>query len=63
LRSLDAIFVRGSVDLLELARGDSALAKKASDHRPLIAALQLHAPHAKHDAHDHGRRAPTFRDP
>src|SRR5262245_20411776 len=35
LRPLDAIFVRGSVDFLKLARCESELARRASDHRPL----------------------------
>jgi len=43
VRALDSIYVRGRVRLLELARGETALAKRASDHRPLIAELELEA--------------------
>jgi endonuclease/exonuclease/phosphatase family metal-dependent hydrolase len=49
VRPLDAIFVRGSVDFVKLARCESELAKRASDHRPLIADVRLHP----HDAHRH----------
>jgi endonuclease/exonuclease/phosphatase family metal-dependent hydrolase len=41
MRALDSIYVRGAVRLLELARGESELCKRASDHRPLIADLSL----------------------
>jgi endonuclease/exonuclease/phosphatase family metal-dependent hydrolase len=44
MRALDAIFVRGAVDFMRLARCDSELARRASDHRPLIAEVKLH-PH------------------
>lgn len=50
LRALDAIFVRGQLDLLGLERCDSELARRASDHRPLFADLRLRA-HAHHDPH------------
>ena len=43
VRALDAIFVRGDLDLLGLARCDSALARRASDHRPLVAEVRLRA--------------------
>jgi endonuclease/exonuclease/phosphatase family metal-dependent hydrolase len=53
LRALDAIFVRGDVDFLRLSRCDSELARRASDHRPLIADVRLR-PHRHHAAsHDH----------
>jgi endonuclease/exonuclease/phosphatase family metal-dependent hydrolase len=42
LRALDAIFVRGNVDYLTLARCDTDLARRASDHRPLFADVRLH---------------------
>ena len=45
MRALDAIFVRGRVDFVKLARCESELARRASDHRPLIADVRLH-PHA-----------------
>jgi len=53
MRALDAIFVRGSVDFLQLARCDTQLARRASDHRPLVAEVRLHphhhATHAQHE--------------
>jgi endonuclease/exonuclease/phosphatase family metal-dependent hydrolase len=49
LRALDAIFVRGNMDFMRLARCDSDLARRASDHRPLIADIRL----LPHD-HPHG---------
>jgi endonuclease/exonuclease/phosphatase family metal-dependent hydrolase len=55
LRALDAIFVRGGVDYLGLARCDSELARRASDHRPLVADIRLHAHHPHGHAH-HERR-------
>jgi endonuclease/exonuclease/phosphatase family metal-dependent hydrolase len=55
MRALDGIFVRGTMDYLGLARCDSDLARRASDHRPLVAEVRLHA----HHAHDH----PTPRPP
>lgn len=59
VRPLDAIFVRGNVDFLKLSRCESDLARKASDHRPLVAdvRLQPHHPH-HHPAHDHKPPAP-----
>jgi endonuclease/exonuclease/phosphatase family metal-dependent hydrolase len=47
LRALDAIFVRGDVDFLRLTRCDSELARRASDHRPLVADVRLR-PHRHH---------------
>jgi endonuclease/exonuclease/phosphatase family metal-dependent hydrolase len=47
VRALDAIFVRGDVDFLRLTRCDSALARRASDHRPLVAEVKLR-PHRHH---------------
>ena len=41
MRALDAIFVRGAMDFLRLARCDSELARRASDHRPLVAEVKL----------------------
>lgn len=51
LRALDAIFVRGDVDFLRLARCDSELARRASDHRPLVADVRLR-PHHHHASSD-----------
>jgi len=48
VRALDAIFVRGGVDFMKLARCDSELARRASDHRPLVADIRLHAHHVHH---------------
>jgi endonuclease/exonuclease/phosphatase family metal-dependent hydrolase len=42
VRALDAIFVRGRLDFVKLARCESDLARRASDHRPLIADVRLH---------------------
>ncbi len=50
LRALDAIFVRGQLDFLGLARCDSDLARRASDHRPLLAEIRLRAHHVDRDA-------------
>ena len=41
LRALDSLYVRGRVKLLELHRGETQLAKRASDHRPLFADLMI----------------------
>ena len=58
MRALDAIFVRGAVDFLKLSRCDSELARRASDHRPLIAEIRLHAHHAHAAHHDHAPPSP-----
>jgi len=50
MRPLDAIFVRGAIDFVKLARCESDLARRASDHRPLVAEVRLHPP--KHEHHD-----------
>jgi endonuclease/exonuclease/phosphatase family metal-dependent hydrolase len=55
MRPLDAIFVRGTLDFLKLSRCDSDQARRASDHRPLVAELRLRA----HHPHEH----PTHRPP
>ena len=44
LRALDSLYVRGRVDLDQLSRGEIELARRASDHRPLIADLEMHEP-------------------
>jgi endonuclease/exonuclease/phosphatase family metal-dependent hydrolase len=41
LRALDGLYVRGDVEVKELARAEAAVARRASDHRPLWAELQL----------------------
>ncbi|HEX8109517.1 MAG TPA: endonuclease/exonuclease/phosphatase family protein [Kofleriaceae bacterium] len=52
MRALDAIFVRGAMDFLQLSRCDSELARRASDHRPLVAEVRLQAhPHPEHGHH------------
>ena len=59
MRALDAIFVRGGVDFMRLARCDSDLARRASDHRPLVADIRLHAHHVHHPvAHETKPPAP-----
>ncbi len=56
IRPLDAIFVRGSVDFMKLARCESELARRASDHRPLFADVRLHPHHAR--THEHEDKKP-----
>lgn len=41
LRPLDAVFVRGEVQIRRAARGQVAVAKRASDHLPLVVDLEL----------------------
>lgn len=60
VRALDAIFVRGDVDFLHLTRCDSELARRASDHRPLVAEIQLR-PHHVHRAHASEPKPPSPR--
>ncbi|HLL23965.1 MAG TPA: endonuclease/exonuclease/phosphatase family protein [Kofleriaceae bacterium] len=57
VRALDAIFVRGDLDFLRLSRCDTDLARKASDHRPLVAEVRLRPHHHRH-AHDPKPPAP-----
>ena len=53
MRALDAIFVRGAMDFMKLSRCDSELARRASDHRPIIADVRLHPHHAQTRDHEH----------
>ena len=62
LRALDSLYVRGTLRLLELTRGETELAKRASDHRPLIADVVIEAHREAHRGHDHGRDAEAGRD-
>ena len=48
MRALDGIFVRGTMDFLKLSRCDSDLARRASDHRPILAEVRLQAHHPAH---------------
>ena len=57
MRALDAIFVRGAMDFVRLARCDSELARRASDHRPLVAEVRLR-PQAHHADPHHKPPAP-----
>lgn len=41
LRPLDALFVRGEVQIRRAARGQIAMARRASDHLPLVVDLEL----------------------
>lgn len=41
LRALDGLYVRGAVRVDALTRGETDLARRASDHRPLIADLVI----------------------
>jgi endonuclease/exonuclease/phosphatase family metal-dependent hydrolase len=58
VRPLDAIFVRGHVDFVKLIRCDSEVARKASDHRPLIADVRLHPHHAHLSSHHQPEHKP-----
>ena len=58
MRALDAIFVRGAVDLQKLVRCDSDLARRASDHRPLVAEVKLQPHQALAADADHKPPAP-----
>ncbi len=60
MRALDAIFVRGAVDFMKLSRCDSELARRASDHRPLVAEIRLQA-HQLHHAGPHEAKPPSPR--
>jgi endonuclease/exonuclease/phosphatase family metal-dependent hydrolase len=51
MRALDAIYVRGALRLLAVERSRLALARRASDHLPLVAEVQLH-PRPVTDAHE-----------
>jgi hypothetical protein len=52
--------VRGDVDFLRLSRCDSVLARRASDHRPLVAEVRLRA-HHRADAAAHDTKPPAPR--
>ncbi|MCX4242383.1 endonuclease/exonuclease/phosphatase family protein [Paraliomyxa miuraensis] len=41
LRPLDAFFVRGDVQIRRVARGEISMARRASDHLPLVVDLEL----------------------
>jgi endonuclease/exonuclease/phosphatase family metal-dependent hydrolase len=41
LRPLDALFVRGDVQIRRAVRGEIAIARRASDHLPLVVDLEL----------------------
>jgi endonuclease/exonuclease/phosphatase family metal-dependent hydrolase len=58
VRALDGIFVRGRVDFLGLARCDSELARRASDHRPLVAEVRLLGSQHHHGGDEHKPPAP-----
>lgn len=55
VRPLDAIFVRGKVDFLKLSRCESELARRASDHRPLVADVRLHPHQVARAAHEQAK--------
>jgi endonuclease/exonuclease/phosphatase family metal-dependent hydrolase len=57
MRALDAIFVRGNVDFMHLRRCDSDLARRASDHRPLVAEVRLRS-HTVHTGNEHAPPSP-----
>lgn len=60
MRALDAIFVRGAMELQKLVRCDSDLARRASDHRPLVAEVKLQ-PHHAHGDGDPDQKPPAPR--
>ncbi len=60
VRALDGIFVRGDLDFLRLSRCDTELARRASDHRPLVAEVRLR-PHHHHTASHHDPKPPSPR--
>ncbi len=60
MRALDAIFVRGAVDFMRLSRCDSDLARRASDHRPLVAEVRLQ-PHQARADDEHAHKPPAPR--
>jgi endonuclease/exonuclease/phosphatase family metal-dependent hydrolase len=60
MRALDAIFVRGAMDFVRLSRCDSELARRASDHRPLIADVRLRS-HTQHHHVDPHYKPPSPR--
>jgi endonuclease/exonuclease/phosphatase family metal-dependent hydrolase len=51
MRALDSIYVRGRCELLEVARGETQLARRASDHRPLFADVVIEAFPASEHSH------------
>jgi endonuclease/exonuclease/phosphatase family metal-dependent hydrolase len=53
LRALDSIYVRGAVHLLGIHRGETDLARRASDHRPLFADVVVGKFAVHHDGHGH----------
>lgn len=59
VRPLDAIFIRGDMDILRLARCDTELARRASDHRPLVAEVRLRPYH--HHVHVKEAKPPSPR--
>jgi endonuclease/exonuclease/phosphatase family metal-dependent hydrolase len=60
MRALDGIFVRGAVEFLRLSRCDSDLARRASDHRPIVAEVKLE-PHSAHANTDADQKPPSPR--
>jgi endonuclease/exonuclease/phosphatase family metal-dependent hydrolase len=60
MRALDAIFVRGDLDFLRLSRCDTDLARRASDHRPLVAEIKLR-PHHHHHVTTNDHKPPSPR--
>ena len=41
IRPLDSIFIRGDIKFADVSRSRLALAKRASDHLPLVARLEI----------------------
>jgi endonuclease/exonuclease/phosphatase family metal-dependent hydrolase len=59
MRALDSIYVRGAAQITEVARGETQLAKRASDHRPLYADVVITGNQPVAHAHDGHARAET----
>jgi endonuclease/exonuclease/phosphatase family metal-dependent hydrolase len=59
MRGLDGIYVRGKADLLGVHRGEIELAKRASDHRPLFADVEIHGGIHEHDHAPQGAPPPA----
>jgi len=41
MRALDSLYVRGDVEIIDVARSRLKIAKRASDHLPLVATLRI----------------------
>jgi endonuclease/exonuclease/phosphatase family metal-dependent hydrolase len=53
VRALDALYVRGAVRLVHVAPSEHALARRASDHLPLVGEVELYPRPDHHHPHQH----------